>query len=138
MTKHWLKSKAAVTIPPMSTVLSTDIQKSKAQQIKDTFPALNRCLTGYDLAHIRTEDGRFNMNSVLCGSEGTLGFIVEAKVNLLPIPTYAALVNIRYDSFEGSLRHARELLATKPTSIETVDSKVLGLAKGDVIWEFSG
>lgn len=110
------------------------IQKSKAQEIKDTFPALNRCLTGYDLAHIRTEDGRFNMNSVLCGSEGTLGFIVEAKVNLLTIPTHAALVNIRYDSFEGSLRHARELLAAKPTSIETVDSKVLGLAKGDSIW----
>ncbi|QUX91788.1 FAD-binding oxidoreductase [Marinomonas sp. A3A] len=111
-----------------------NIQKSKAQQIKETFPELNRCLTGYDLAHIRTEDGQFNMNSVLCGSEGTLGFIVEAKVNLLAIPTYAALVNIRYDSFEGSLRHARELLAAKPTSIETVDSKVLSLAKGDIIW----
>ncbi|TYL47776.1 FAD-binding and (Fe-S)-binding domain-containing protein [Marinomonas sp. IMCC 4694] len=111
------------------------IQKNKAQEIKDTFPALNRCLTGYDLAHIRTEEGQFNMNSVLCGSEGTLGFIVEAKVNLLPIPTYAALVNIRYDSFEGSLRHARELLAAKPTSIETVDSTVLGLAKGDIIWD---
>lgn len=110
------------------------IQKSKAQQIKDTFPALNRCLTGYDLAHIRTADGRFNMNSVLCGSEGTLGFIVEAKINLLPIPTFAALVNIRYDSFEGSLRHARELLNAQPTSIETVDSKVLGLAKSDIIW----
>ncbi|QUX95859.1 FAD-binding oxidoreductase [Marinomonas sp. CT5] len=110
------------------------IQKNKAQQIKDTFPDLNRCLTGYDLAHIRTDDGKFDMNSVLCGSEGTLGFIVEAKVNLLPIPTYAALVNIRYDSFEGSLRHARELLSAKPTSIETVDSKVLGLAKGDIIW----
>ncbi|MEP0072089.1 MAG: FAD-binding and (Fe-S)-binding domain-containing protein [Marinomonas sp.] len=110
------------------------IQKNKAQEIEDTFPELNRCLTGYDLAHIRTEDGLFNMNSVLCGSEGTLGFIVEAKVNLLPIPTYAALVNIRYNSFEVSLRHARELLDVNPTSIETVDSKVLGLAKGDIIW----
>ena len=111
-----------------------NIQKSQAQKIQDTFPELNRCLTGYDLAHIRTEQGLFDMNSVLCGSEGTLGFIVEAKVNLLPIPTFAALVNIRYDSFEGSLRHARELLAAQPTSIETVDSKVLGLAKGDIIW----
>lgn len=110
------------------------IQKNKAQEIQDTFPELNRCLTGYDLAHIRTDDGLFNINSVLCGSEGTLGFITEAKVNLLQIPTYAALVNVRYDSFEGSLRHARELLEVKPTSIETVDSKVLGLAKGDIIW----
>ncbi|TPE55622.1 FAD-binding oxidoreductase [Maribrevibacterium harenarium] len=111
-----------------------NIAETKQEQIKATFPELNRCLTGYDLAHIRDEDGRFNMNNILCGSEGTLGFIVEAKVNLLRIPKYAALVNIRYNSFEASLRHARELLAASPTSIETVDSKVLGLAKGDIIW----
>ncbi|MFT2111364.1 FAD-binding and (Fe-S)-binding domain-containing protein [Marinomonas sp. 2405UD68-3] len=104
------------------------------KQIKDTFPELNRCLTGYDLAHIRTDEGLFDLNSVLCGSEGTLGFIVEAKVNLLKIPTFAALVNIRYNSFEASLRQAKELLEVKPTSIETVDSRVLGLAKSDIIW----
>lgn len=110
------------------------IQQEKAQQIQDTFPELNRCLTGYDLAHIRTDEGLFDLNSVLCGSEGTLGFIVEAKLNLLPIPTFAALVNIRYNSFEASLRHAHDLMKVQPTSIETVDSKVLNLAKGDIIW----
>jgi len=104
------------------------------EKIKDIFPELNRCLTGYDLAHIRTDNNEFNLNSVLCGSEGTLGFIVEAKVNLLKIPTFATLVNIRYDSFEGSLRHAKTLLNAAPTSIETVDSRVLGLAKEDIIW----
>ncbi|KZM43659.1 FAD-linked oxidase [Marinomonas sp. SBI22] len=103
-------------------------------KIDEIFPELNRCLTGYDLAHIRDENKAFNLNSVLCGSEGTLGFIVEAKVNLLKIPTFATLVNIRYDSFEGSLRHAKELLNAAPTSIETVDSRVLGLAKDDIIW----
>ncbi|WP_191600219.1 FAD-binding and (Fe-S)-binding domain-containing protein [Marinomonas algicola] len=105
------------------------------QAIEDTFPTLNRCLTGYDLAHIRNRDGLFDLNSVLCGSEGTLGFIVEAKVNLLAIPKYATLVNIRYNSFEASLRHATELLEAKPTSIETVDSTVLDLAKNDIIWD---
>jgi FAD/FMN-containing dehydrogenase/Fe-S oxidoreductase len=103
-------------------------------KIDEIFPELNRCLTGYDLAHIRDENKAFNLNSVLCGSEGTLGFIVEAKVNLLKIPTFATLVNIRYDSFEGSLRHAKALLNAAPTSIETVDSRVLGLAKDDIIW----
>ncbi|WP_417552354.1 FAD-binding and (Fe-S)-binding domain-containing protein [Marinomonas fungiae] len=110
------------------------IAQTKQKEIAETFPELNRCMTGYDLAHIRDTDGRFNMNNILCGSEGTLGFIVEAKVNLLKIPKFATLVNIRYNSFEASLRHAKELLEAKPTSIETVDSKVLGLAKGDIIW----
>ncbi len=112
-----------------------DIQREHHQRIADTFPALNRCLTGYDLAHIRTADGKFDLNSVLCGSEGTLGFIAEVKLNLLPIPKYSALVNVQYDSFNGGLRDATELMKSNPTSIETVDSKVLGLAMKDIVWE---
>ncbi|MEH6626821.1 MAG: FAD-binding and (Fe-S)-binding domain-containing protein [Motiliproteus sp.] len=104
-------------------------------EIDNTFPKLNRCLTGYDLAHIRDEQGRFNLNSVLCGAEGSLALIAEAKLNVLPIPKHAALVNIKYDSFEGSLRDAKELMEWGPTSIETIDSKVLNLAMGDIIWD---
>lgn len=112
-----------------------DAFSNNQKEIDSVFPKLNRCLTGYDLAHIRTEDNLFDMNSVLCGSEGTLGFIVEAKINLLPIPKHAILVNISYDSFESSLRHANRLLDAAPTSIETIDSYVLGLAKQDNIWQ---
>lgn len=107
----------------------------KKDLIDAKFPKLNRCLTGYDLAHIRDEQGLFNLNSVLCGGEGSLAFIVEAKLNVLPIPKYAALVNIKYDSFETSLRDATDLMKFNPTSIETIDSKVLNLAMGDIIWD---
>lgn len=110
------------------------IQKDHKKEIKQTFPKLNRCLTGYDLAHIRTKKGKFDLNSILCGSEGTLGFIAEAKLNLLPIPKYTALVNIRYDDFDASLRDAKTIMQAGPTSIETIDSRVLNLAKEDLIW----
>ncbi|TXR53769.1 D-2-hydroxyglutarate dehydrogenase YdiJ [Reinekea thalattae] len=110
-----------------------DIYQRREQDIKAKFPPLNRCLTGYDLAHIYEQD-HFNLNSVLCGSEGTLGFIVEAKLNVLPIPKTSALVNVFYDSFEASLRDAQSLMSAKPASIETIDSTVLGLAKQDIIW----
>ncbi len=112
-----------------------DIQQQYHQQIDDTFPKLNRCLTGYDLAHIRDDNGDFNLNSILCGSEGTLGFIAEAKLNLLPIPNNTALVNLRYEDFNAALRDAEAIMAVGPTSIETVDSKVLNLAKDDIVWE---
>ncbi|MDX2421865.1 MAG: FAD-binding oxidoreductase, partial [Amphritea sp.] len=75
------------------------------------FPKLNRCLTGYDLAHIRDERGRFNLNSVLCGAEGSLAFIAEAKLNVLPIPKYSALVNLKYAGFQDSLEDAAKLMA---------------------------
>ena len=107
----------------------------QAEKIESCFPKLNRCLTGYDLAHIRDEDGQFNLNSVLCGAEGSLAFLSEAKLNVLPIPKVSALVNIKYDSFESSLRDANDLMAWGPTSIETVDSKVLNLAMQDITWD---
>jgi FAD/FMN-containing dehydrogenase/Fe-S oxidoreductase len=111
-----------------------DIQRDHADLIDAKFPKLNRCLTGYDLAHIRDEQGRFNLNNILCGSEGTLGFIVEAKINLLKTPKYAALINVNYRDFNAALRDATQLMKADPTSIETVDSKVLNLAMKDIVW----
>ncbi|PTY36906.1 FAD-linked oxidase [Saccharospirillum sp. MSK14-1] len=111
-----------------------DVHQRRRDDIEARFPKLNRCLTGYDLAHIRNDAGEFDLNNILCGSEGTLGFIVEAKLNVLRIPKFSALVNVRYDSFETSLRDAQTLMQAQPTSIETVDSKVLGLAKNDISW----
>ncbi|WP_417580698.1 FAD-binding and (Fe-S)-binding domain-containing protein [Nitrincola sp.] len=112
-----------------------DLFQQNQALIASSFPKLNRCLTGYDLAHIRDESGRFNLNSILCGAEGSLAFIAEAKLNVLPIPKYAALVNVKYTSFESSLRDAKSLMDWQPTSIETIDSKVLNLAMGDIVWD---
>ncbi|PVZ15922.1 MULTISPECIES: FAD-binding and (Fe-S)-binding domain-containing protein [unclassified Pseudomonas] len=110
------------------------INDTQGDLIEARFPKLNRCLTGYDLAHLRDEQGRFNLNSVMCGAEGSLGFVVEARLNVLPIPKYSVLVNIRYAGFMDALRDARALLEHKPLSIETVDSKVLLLAMKDIVW----
>ena len=115
--------------------LLNNIQKEHAELIDAKFPKLNRCLTGYDLAHLREADGKFSLNSILCGAEGTLGFVAEAKLNLLPIPKCAALVNVKYEDFNAALRDATELMQAGPTSIETVDSKVLNLAMDDIVWE---
>ncbi|MGO6820023.1 hypothetical protein ACCS67_35390, partial [Rhizobium brockwellii] len=70
------------------------IAREKRDRIAEISPKLNRNMTGYDLAHIRRGDGRFDLNAILCGSEGTLAMIAEAELNLLPIPAHAALINI--------------------------------------------
>ena len=111
-----------------------DIAKHYHEDIKAKFPPLNRCLTGYDLAHIYNTNRQLDLNSILCGAEGTLAFITEAKLNLLPIPKHTALVTVLYQNFDAALRDATELLKAKPTSIETIDSRVFALAKNDIIW----
>ena len=60
--------------------------------------------------------------------------VAEAKLSLTPIAKHKALVNIKYDTFESALRHAPEMVKANATSVETVDSKVLNLAKTDIIW----
>ena len=56
-------------------------------------------------------------------------------MNVLPIPKHSGLVNMRYDSFDAALRDARALVPVQAASIETVDSKVLALARNDIVWQ---
>ncbi|TFH84836.1 FAD-binding oxidoreductase [Billgrantia azerbaijanica] len=114
-----------------------EIIDTQREQIDATFPPLNRCLTGYDLAHLRDAEGRLDMNSLLCGSEGSLGLLNEAVLNVLPIPKHSTLVNVRYTGFMDALRDAKALMASdaRPTSIETVDDTVLMLAMEDFVWD---
>jgi FAD/FMN-containing dehydrogenase/Fe-S oxidoreductase len=107
----------------------------KRQRILDKFPRLNRFLTGYDLENTLNQDmSELDVSRVITGSEGSLVFVAEAKVNITPIATFKALVNVKYNSFESALRHAPSMVAANATSVETVDSNVLNLAKQDIIW----
>ena len=107
----------------------------KQQKIQDGFPKLNRFLTGYDLKHVYdAETGTVDLTRILCGAEGSLAFITEAKLHIQKIPTYRTLLNIKYDSFQSALQNAPFLVKANALSVETVDSTVLNLAKGDIIW----
>ncbi|MBU2897741.1 D-2-hydroxyglutarate dehydrogenase YdiJ [Vibrio hepatarius] len=109
--------------------------REKRQQIKAKFPPLNRFLTGYDLNNaINEESDQFDITRVLCGAEGSLAFITEAKLNLTPIPKARILVNVKYNSFDSALRNAPFMVKASALSVETIDSKVLNLAKQDIVW----
>ena len=107
----------------------------KREQILAKFPRLNRFLTGYDLEHAYDSDNqKIDVSRLITGSEGSLAMVAEAKLSITPIANFKALVNVKYDSFESALRHAPRMIAANATSVETVDSRVLNLAKTDIIW----
>ena len=109
--------------------------REKRAQILDKFPPLNRFLTGYDLKNaINDDNDSFDLTRVLCGAEGSLAFITEAKLNLTPIPRARTLVNVKYNTFDSALRNAPFMVEAKALSVETVDSRVLNLAKQDIVW----
>ena len=105
------------------------------QLILDKFPKLNRFLTGYDLRHVFNDDlTQFDLTRVLTGSEGTLAFITEARLDITRLPKVRRLVNVKYNSFDSALRNAPFMVDARALSVETVDSKVLNLAREDIVW----
>ncbi|MFB2761882.1 FAD-binding oxidoreductase, partial [Shewanella xiamenensis] len=85
--------------------------REKRALIEQQFPKLNRFLTGYDLKNVWNEGlTQFDLSRILTGSEGTLAVITEAKLNITPLPSERAMVNIKYDSFQSALRHAPSLV----------------------------
>lgn len=104
-------------------------------EIRDVYPSLSRYLSGYNLAQLNDPStGGFNLNKLICGSEGTLAMVSELTLNLTPIPASKALFALRYDSFDAALRDAEWLVTFNPGAIETLDDKVMGLARDNPIY----
>ncbi len=109
--------------------------RDNRQLIIDKFPKLNRFLTGYDLRHVFNDDlSQFDLTRILTGSEGTLAFITEARLDITRLPKVRRLVNVKYNSFDSALRNAPFMVDARALSVETVDSKVLNLAREDIVW----
>lgn len=103
--------------------------------VVNKFPALNRFLTGYDLKHAyNDEHEEVDLSRLIAGSEGSLAVVTEAKLNITRIPRKKVLVNVKYSDFQSALRHAPTLVKADATSVETIDSKVLNLARQDIVW----
>ena len=112
-----------------------EIVSRKADLIDRIFPKMNRFMTGYNLAKVYgNTENRFNLNYLLCGSEGTLAVVCEAKLRLTQLPKYKHLLVVKYESFDDALRDAEILVASDPTAIETIDEKILSLARTDEIY----
>lgn len=92
-------------------------------EIEARFPILQRPLSGYNLKQCY-QNGAVNLQRLIAGSEGTLGLVAAAKLNLLPIPKFKALMVVHYPSFLAALKDAQFLIQFQPLAIEAIDEKV--------------
>ena len=117
---------------------------SNLETIEKRFPkkTLKRRNTGYAL-DILADNELFNTQSntpfnfckLLSGSEGTLAFVTEAKLNLLPLPPKEiALVCIHCASIQESLYANLVALRHKPMASELVDKFILDFTKGHPVY----
>ena len=107
----------------------------KAGLIEKVFPKMSRFMTGYNLAKVYgNSEKNFNLNYLLSGSEGTLAVVSELKLRLSALPKYKRLLVVKYEYFDDALRDAQILVENDPAAIETIDEKILSLAKEDEIY----
>jgi len=75
----------------------------------------------------------FNPAKLICGSEGTLAFITEAKLNLIAIPKQKSImVCAHFETLEQSFEANLVALKHKPTAIELIDKTIISLTKDNL------
>ncbi len=101
------------------------VVRDYADEIEARFPKTFRRNGGYALDRVRTENGRINLEQLIVGSEGTLGVVVGATLNLLPLPKQQGLVVVHYADLLNSLKSVPAILEHRPAAIELVDKLIL-------------
>jgi FAD/FMN-containing dehydrogenase/Fe-S oxidoreductase len=118
--------------------LNSLADKSFQQTITDNFPkeSIMRRNSGYAVDSLMktklfdNSEELFNLSKLIAGSEGTLVFITEIKLNLVPLPPpNVGVVAVHFSSLKEALE--ANIIAMKhfPGAVELTDDNVLELTK---------
>ncbi len=111
------------------------------RSILEEYPdkSLERRNTGYaidlliDMQPFTNEGKLFNFCTLLAGSEGTLSFTTEIKLNLVPLPPKeTALVCVHCNSVMDALNANIIALKYKPVAIELMDKIIMDCTKDNI------
>ena len=120
------------------------LDEKTVQLIEENYPdkSLRRRSCGYaidevieDLHHTEKplEERTINLCKVLAGSEGTLAFITEVKVDLDPLPPKEKMVVCAHcDTLQKSFLGNLVALKFHPSAVELMDRNILELSKQNV------
>ena len=100
-----------------------------ASEIECRYPKVVRRVGGYNLDEFVEGKRPFNLAKLIVGSEGTLGIVVEAKVNLVPLPAAKAVLVIQFADLLESLEATPAILRHNPSAIEVMDAFILDHTK---------
>ncbi len=128
---------AACALPTLEGACYRTVRRLAARhaaEIDRRYPRILRRVGGYNLdAFVQPPGGApdrpFNLAKLIVGSEGTLGLIVEARLNLVPLPKAKAVLTIEYDNLLDALGETPAILAHGPSAVEVMDRSILDHAR---------
>ncbi len=101
------------------------LAREHAAEIDRRYPKILRRVGGYNLDEFVDPAKPVNLARIMVGSEGTLGVILEAKLNLVPLPKFKAVMVIGFEHLLESLSAAPVILQHKPSAVEVMDKAIL-------------
>lgn len=112
------------------------------KEIIENYPdtSLRRRNSGYAIDELlrcnyfdQTCDEPFNLCKLLAGSEGTLAFVTELKLHLVPLPPVEkAVICVHCSTLEESFEANLVALRHDPVAIELMDNTILELSKQNI------
>jgi|CXWL01.1.fsa_nt_gi FAD/FMN-containing dehydrogenase/Fe-S oxidoreductase len=107
----------------------TQVCETLADEIAARFPKVLRSNGGYALDRLKHDRGRINTETIICGSEGTLGIVVGAVLKLTPLPKCRGLVVAHFADLLDALAATPIILEHKPAAVELLDRLLIDAAR---------
>ncbi len=114
---------------PPAIAKSAGWRREHADEIERRYPKVLRRVGGYNLDEFVGRHAPFNLAKLIVGSEGTLGIVVEATVNLVPLPAAKAVLVIQFDDLLDALGATPAILRHRPSAVEVMDAFILNHTK---------
>jgi len=105
------------------------LARDHAPEIIARYPKVLRRVGGYNLDAFVDPSRPVDMTRLIVGSEGTLAAILEAKVNLVPLPAAKAVMAIQFEDLLESLEATPTILEHRPSAVEVMDRFILDNTK---------
>ncbi len=142
--RFWEKESDLLIQRIYSQLIRWALDAKKVQLIEDNYPdkTLRRRSCGYAIDEViedlhntnkPLDERTINLCKVLAGSEGTLAFTTEIKVDLDPLPPKEKMVVCAHcDTLEKSFLGNLVALQYHPSAVELMDRNILELSKQNV------
>ncbi len=105
-----------------------DLVRGELALLRTELGRFGRQVSGYSLEHLLPENGS-HLARALVGTEGTCGLLLEAELDLVPVPSAPTLVVLGYPDMPSAADAVPALLAHRPLAIEGMDARLVDLVR---------
>ncbi|WP_069167195.1 FAD-binding and (Fe-S)-binding domain-containing protein [Nocardia altamirensis] len=88
----------------------------------------DRQASGYGLEHLLPERGSA-VAKAFVGTEGTCGLLLDATVELVPLPKSTVLTVLGYPDIATAADNVAAVMATAPTAVEGIDARLVDVVR---------